>query len=157
MLKRLALALIVLYQKHLSPRKGFSCAYRTCTGGPSCSAFGYRVIRRHGVRKGLTLLDARLDRCADAHRYYSVALRVPASQRGSCDVPCDGPCDSSCDLPCSVCDPFYGCGRDDSRWCRKPGKPAEDRPPPKRRARRPPQDAPDIEYAPRGDTQREVK
>ena len=50
-LKILALAAITLYQRFVSPRKGFSCAYRFHTGGPSCSVLGFRAVRRYGVHR----------------------------------------------------------------------------------------------------------
>ena len=58
---RWALRAIRAYQRHLSPRKGFCCAHRGATGGDSCSAHGYRVIARCGLRKGLRLLRRRLE------------------------------------------------------------------------------------------------
>ena len=50
LLRALALRAIGLYQRHLSPRKGFACAYRARTGGASCSELGFRAIRRFGLR-----------------------------------------------------------------------------------------------------------
>jgi len=41
--KHLALWAIRAYQRHLSPWKGFRCAYRVLTGRDSCSAYGYKV------------------------------------------------------------------------------------------------------------------
>jgi len=81
------------YQRHLSPHKGFSCAYREHTGRASCSALGYRVVRRHGVFAGLGLLRERLHRCGEIHR-DCLAARPRRSERGDCD----------CDLPCDACD-----------------------------------------------------
>ncbi|MFP5394003.1 MAG: membrane protein insertion efficiency factor YidD, partial [Gammaproteobacteria bacterium] len=59
-MKLLALGAIRLYQKFLSPHKGFCCAYAAVSGRASCSVLGYRVIRRHGIWNGLALLDRRL-------------------------------------------------------------------------------------------------
>jgi putative component of membrane protein insertase Oxa1/YidC/SpoIIIJ protein YidD len=56
---RCALAAIRAYQRHLSPRKGFSCALRGATGGRSCSAYGYRAIALCGLGKGLRLEAAK--------------------------------------------------------------------------------------------------
>lgn len=91
-LVRLALWAIRFYQRHLSPVKGFSCAYRAETGGASCSAHGYRVIQRRGVKLGLLLLQRRLERCGDTHRRLQhVRNPILHYQRGECDVlPCDG-------------------------------------------------------------------
>jgi len=118
----LALAAIRFYQRRMSPHKGFSCALRVATGGASCSAYGYAVIARFGLARGLGLLQRRLELCGHVHR------RVRSSppphphlkyQRGFCDAPaCDGPCDLSCpgdadcisadtalDIASCVCDP----------------------------------------------------
>lgn len=110
-MRRLALAAIRGYQRWLSPLKGFSCAFRVWSGAESCSAYGYRVIERFGLRRGLGLLDRRLALCGHVHRrMHAASTPVPhplrRKQRGYCDVPCDcnGP---DCDLngcACSVCD-----------------------------------------------------
>jgi uncharacterized protein len=108
--KTLLLTLIRLYQRHVSPRKGFACAYRVHTGCASCSHLGYRAIRRYGVWQGLDVLQARLTRCGVAHRRYA-AMHPPSqprahqrrlAQAGFCDVGCDVP------LDCWPSDPF-GC------------------------------------------------
>jgi putative component of membrane protein insertase Oxa1/YidC/SpoIIIJ protein YidD len=96
----LALAAIRFYQRRISPYKGFSCALRVATGGASCSAYGYAVIERFGLVRGLGLLQRRLELCGHVHRRgRASAPQHPRLkyQRGFCDVPaCDGPCD----LPC---------------------------------------------------------
>ena len=102
-MKALALWAIRLYQRTISPRKGFCCAYRAHTGHASCSALGYRAIRRFGVLDGMTVLRSRLYKCGLAHRRYTRPL-VPLlpGQRGFIDCDCGpGPCE--CDLPCD-CD-----------------------------------------------------
>ena len=92
-MKSIALFGIGAYQRYVSPRKGFCCAYRAWTGRRSCSVFGYRAIRRYGVWAGIAILRRRFARCADALQ----ALRTLPSgidrQRGFCDVSCDLPCD----------------------------------------------------------------
>ena len=97
----MTLAAIRGYQRYLSPRKGFSCAYRCATGRASCSGHGYRVIERCGLWTGLALLRRRLRRCGEVYR-SRVVVRHPLlhHQRGDC-LPCD--CDAGClpDLPCS--------------------------------------------------------
>jgi putative component of membrane protein insertase Oxa1/YidC/SpoIIIJ protein YidD len=105
--ERLALCAIRGYQRFLSPYKGFSCALRSATGGDSCSAYGYRAIRRGGLRVGLRLLRQRMHLCGHVHR-RPATVRHPLlhAQRGHCDLSCDVPscdvpsCDTpSCDLP----------------------------------------------------------
>lgn len=101
-MKQLALAAIQLYQRQLSPHKGFCCAYRCHTGHASCSQLGYRSIRRFGLRRGLLLLRQRLLKCGIAHRRHAAwpgaAFR---QQAGFCDLSCDLPCDGDCS-PCDL-------------------------------------------------------
>ena len=42
----LLLAAIHGYKRHVSPRKGFACAYRVHLGACSCSTLGLRAISR---------------------------------------------------------------------------------------------------------------
>ena len=102
MLRYLALCAIRFYQRHLSPKKGFGCAYRIVYGGCGCSGVGYRLIRRYGVFSGCRLLRLRLARCRFAYVHYCAAAKPSAPalkrvngmayyQRGDC-VPCDGGC-----------------------------------------------------------------
>ncbi|MGX9733918.1 membrane protein insertion efficiency factor YidD [Janthinobacterium aestuarii] len=115
--KRLALWAIRAYQRYLSPWKGFSCAYRVLTGRDSCSAYGYKVIARHGLRAGLPLLQRRLRACGERHRQH-LALH-PQVRRGArrqaqagycdCDVPCDLPSMNCLDKACDTADIFECC------------------------------------------------
>jgi uncharacterized protein len=85
----LALAAIRFYQRFVSPYKGFSCALRVATGGASCSAYGYAVIARFGLLRGLGLQQRRFELCGHVH----MRTRAPAPphpllkhQQGFCDV-----------------------------------------------------------------------
>ncbi|MBK8338439.1 MAG: membrane protein insertion efficiency factor YidD [Sterolibacteriaceae bacterium] len=120
LLRALALRAIGLYQRHLSPRKGFACAYRARTGGASCSELGFRAIRRFGLRAGLRVLDARLARCRLAASLQRRRTGWPRAQAGDCD----------CDLPCS---PFDACDDASCDWPRSERKAArrKDRKPPR--------------------------
>ena len=101
MFSRLLIYSIQWYQRHISPRKGFSCAYRLAYGGSGCSGVGLRLIRRYGVVSGYFLLRKRLARC----RFAAQELRpmpprrngFATKQRGDCVPDCGG-CDGlSCD------------------------------------------------------------
>jgi putative component of membrane protein insertase Oxa1/YidC/SpoIIIJ protein YidD len=116
---RCALAAIHAYQRHLSPHKGFSCALRGATGGRSCSAYGYRVIARCGLRKGLRLLRRRLDACGQTHRFGGGPLSY---QHGDCDPGCDLSCDVG-DVASGVFDVLGNCGCDLGSWGRSNKKP----------------------------------
>jgi putative component of membrane protein insertase Oxa1/YidC/SpoIIIJ protein YidD len=111
------------YQRFISPRKGFHCAYRVHTGCASCSTLGFRAIRRHGVTMGLHLLMRRFERCAEAKRQLQVLVRRPRPQAGFLDA-------LDC-LSCGDCDcnPFdvldcLNCGNGLIRKKRGDGEPA---------------------------------
>jgi putative component of membrane protein insertase Oxa1/YidC/SpoIIIJ protein YidD len=93
-MRKLVLTAITGYQRYVSPHKGFCCAYRAHTGRKSCSALGFRAVRRYGVLAGLAVLRRRTYLCGVAHRRYSKPRnRILYSQQGFCDVGCDLPCD----------------------------------------------------------------
>lgn len=105
----LLLLAIRAYQRYISPYKGFSCAYRVHTGCASCSAFGYRAIRRYGSVDGLTVLRRRLKLCGETYRHHHPSQPINY-QRGDCDPGCDLSCDhgAACDtagncLDCADC------------------------------------------------------
>lgn len=107
-MKVVLLGLIRLYQRFISPYKGFSCAYRAYTGRAGCSGLGYRAIRRHGAWRGYLILRRRLGRCSDAQRQLLGRHARMRAQAGFCDAPVDcipGDCalPGTCELPCN-CD-----------------------------------------------------
>jgi putative component of membrane protein insertase Oxa1/YidC/SpoIIIJ protein YidD len=119
------------YQRHLSPWKGFRCAYRVRHGRPSCSEFAKRVALRRGLAAVPELLRERFQRCAAAakalaHRRTRAdeaggRKRKPPTRSsstdgcsadlGGCDAPCNAGAEvlTSCDLGgADACD--VGCG-----------------------------------------------
>jgi putative component of membrane protein insertase Oxa1/YidC/SpoIIIJ protein YidD len=129
-MKRIALAFIFFYQRFVSPYKGFSCAYRIHTGGPNCSAYGYRVMQRYGFRIGMGLINRRLKKCGQVYREHlqpSLQERTGRGlrykQAGFCDAGCDvGVCDVG-DAGSCACDVLGACGDlscdPESWWDRK--------------------------------------
>jgi uncharacterized protein len=104
-MRRSALFSIRIYQRYLSPYKGFSCAYRCATNRASCSHLGYRAISRFGFFRGLLILESRTYKCGVANRRLRSSLFGAAYyQRGVCDAGCDAP--STCDFGLSDCDFF---------------------------------------------------
>lgn len=85
-MRGLLIAAIGFYQRVLSPRKGYRCAYGHHTGRASCSHLGYRAVRRFGVWRGLLLLRRRVHLCGVAHRRH--ALMPLHAQRGVIDLDC---------------------------------------------------------------------
>jgi len=62
----LAIRSILLYQNHISPRKGFRCAYSVFHNDLSCSAFCKNEIATDGVIKGITSTLKRFHSCRHA-------------------------------------------------------------------------------------------
>lgn len=122
-MRKIALAGITLYRRYLSPIKGFSCAYRLHRGGASCSAHGYRVIERYGVRTGLRLLRRRLNCCSRVHYEHATtrpnlnASGMHRYQSGFCDAAFD-----ACNVGSCACDILGNSGSfpcDPTDWSRK--------------------------------------
>ncbi len=120
MLRYLAIAIISVYQRYISPYKGFRCAYRYATGRSSCSEYARRITLRIGVVALWKALPKQFARCRLAYeRLMSTASGDSEKSRRkrekrrwweNCDchpcdlIPhrCDGPADF--DLPCD-CSP----------------------------------------------------
>ncbi|MSQ61972.1 MAG: membrane protein insertion efficiency factor YidD [Dehalococcoidia bacterium] len=61
-MKPLAIHLIRLYQRAISPLTPNTCRYI-----PNCSDYGLAAIERHGLARGLSLALRRLLRCTPLH------------------------------------------------------------------------------------------
>ena len=74
--KPLSVLSIDRYQRHISPYKGYRCAYGSLYGGMSCSTFGKYAISNHGVIHVITLLKTRFNECEKASiiRNYSAPV-----------------------------------------------------------------------------------
>jgi uncharacterized protein len=93
--RTLLLAAIRGYRRHVSPHKGFACAYRVHAGGCSCSTLGLRAVSRYGAWRGLGVLRLRLEQCrrvAQELRARPFATRSGQAGFVDCDVPCDASC-----------------------------------------------------------------
>ncbi len=62
MAKRLALALIRVYQRYISPLHGPTCRFI-----PSCSEYAYQAVAKYGPAKGSYIAVRRLLRCHPFH------------------------------------------------------------------------------------------
>lgn len=67
MLARPSIALINGYQRYLSPRKGFSCAYRIYyQDSTGCSGYAKRAITENGLLRAIPLIRKRFADCKAA-------------------------------------------------------------------------------------------
>lgn len=60
-MRRLAVAAIRWYQRHLQPASG-------CWYDPVCSDYGIMAIQKYGVREGIIMLADRVQRCSREER-----------------------------------------------------------------------------------------
>jgi putative component of membrane protein insertase Oxa1/YidC/SpoIIIJ protein YidD len=61
------LSAVRVYQKHLSPRKGFSCAHRRLYGDVSCSQYFRQMVATYGLIDAIPLFQERLQECHQAN------------------------------------------------------------------------------------------
>ena len=105
-------ALITVYQRWLSPLKGFDCAYRIRHQSESCSHAVRALILKHGFIKALPLIRSRFSQCRKAYNDLKSGYLVPEKADLPCDLSCDAPvdcCNSASELDdCGVgCDDFF--------------------------------------------------
>ncbi|NES97529.1 MAG: membrane protein insertion efficiency factor YidD [Desertifilum sp. SIO1I2] len=56
------------YQRYISPRKGFACAYRILHQDLSCSEYAKRAIAKHGLGDAIPLIHQRFQACKQANQ-----------------------------------------------------------------------------------------
>ena len=88
--KYVALGSIDLYQKYISPNKGWKCAYAVAhVGELSCSEFGKVAIQNWGTVRGLNQLNDRFKGCGIA--YAALGGQNNTANAGCCDGPSGPP------------------------------------------------------------------
>ena len=65
-INKTAIAAITGYQKYISPRKGFSCAYRVLHNTDSCSQYIKKLITKYGIIDAIPLANQRFKSCKNA-------------------------------------------------------------------------------------------
>lgn len=81
---QIGLSLIHLYQKYLSPIKGYSCAHAFNTGTYSCSEFGVKAIEKKGLFIGSKLINRRFKKCSASSRKVGVYTGWRRGNLGAC-------------------------------------------------------------------------
>lgn len=82
--QRTALWSIDTYQKHISPKKGFSCPHRLLHGGLSCSDQVRELLLHQDLSNAIGLTKKRFHDCAKA----SQELYRSESSSGCIIIPC---------------------------------------------------------------------
>ena len=67
-------SLITVYQRFVSPHKGFCCAHRALNDGLPCSQAIKRIVLRHGFLASWPHVRARFDACRAAYRVLMVQV-----------------------------------------------------------------------------------
>ena len=67
-IRQIAIASIGGYQKHISPRKGFSCAHRLLYKGESCSQYAKRMVAQQGLVAAIPAVRQRFRACGIANQ-----------------------------------------------------------------------------------------
>jgi putative component of membrane protein insertase Oxa1/YidC/SpoIIIJ protein YidD len=67
-IRQIAIASIGGYQKHISPRKGFSCAHRLLYKGESCSQYAKRMVAQQGLVGAIPVVRQRFRACRTANQ-----------------------------------------------------------------------------------------
>jgi putative component of membrane protein insertase Oxa1/YidC/SpoIIIJ protein YidD len=73
LVSRLAAGLISLYQRHVSPRKGFRCAHRVLHRGESCSQYIRRIVLERGIAAAAGAARERFRDCREARNVLRAA------------------------------------------------------------------------------------
>ncbi|BDX08547.1 hypothetical protein MACH26_40680 [Planctobacterium marinum] len=112
-MKTISILAIRIYQKFLSPYKGFRCAHAALYKGDSCSNAVLKIIEQQGLVRGYCLIRQRFNDCKAAHvvlvekkdkdkkekgKWYDCCDPSPACNVTSCSK------NKGCDLPELPCD-----------------------------------------------------
>ncbi|MEW6499667.1 MAG: membrane protein insertion efficiency factor YidD [Cyanobacteriota bacterium] len=114
-------ALIRRYQRHISPKKGSSCAYRVLHGKESCWEFIKRTILEQGLIEAIPAARHRLQACKAANQVLRSTIETPdpnkeaqRRHRGrNCDTLANSSCSECIEGSCLVID----CGLGDWEGC----------------------------------------
>ena len=97
-----AIYAIQVYQRFISPYKGFRCAHAALHGGDSCSHAVKKLIDEYGIWGSRSLIGARFTECRAAYQVLLAAKDTEAQQDSerqknrshcNCDI-----ADASCNI-----------------------------------------------------------
>lgn len=113
-----AVRLIQIYQRYISPYKGFRCAHSVAYGSPSCSAAVKQIVLQHGLVAGWPAIRRRFQACRQAARLLNEAAgpapdnedkKTPKQSSRRCDNTLEFCTNATCALP--DCVSLAGAGR----------------------------------------------
>jgi len=121
-LRRVAIFFIELYQKYLSPLKGYKCAYGAYHGGDTCSKVVKNLVMKYGLIESWPKINKQFLACSMAYQNIKDDKEKNKDKKKEGQDCCSGldPCqlmecipfkrrkgESSCDIPCD-CSPSIG-------------------------------------------------
>ena len=80
-MKHIALWIIAIYQKYISPKKGYSCAHRILNNGQSCSSYCSENLKKHGFVSTVVVMPSRFRQCYKAGIELSEHKKTPRRDR----------------------------------------------------------------------------
>lgn len=103
-MRKLIILFINLYQKYLSPRKGYVCAHRYYHGSDSCSEYTKKCVSEFGVIKSIPLFFDRIDECK---KTYTEHKKDQNTKSGGCsDKLYNTVHGKECEYVCGICTSF---------------------------------------------------
>jgi len=114
-MKTIAIWGINLYQKYLSPYKGYRCAYGVYHQNGTCSSIIKSHIKKHGMIKAYLMIKGQFTACKVA--YAALQARAEEEGNGRClmrnsDTALDGSectCDTLDGMDCGISGDFGSC------------------------------------------------
>lgn len=103
MIRKLPISIIKIYQKYISPKKGYRCAHSILHGGTGCSGAVIEIIQKESVFKWRKKIKNRFLNCKNAN----IKLKKTNNDKKK-KSKCDGSCRHA---DCTFIDsPFFDCG-----------------------------------------------
>ena len=112
-MSRLILIMVRVYQRYISPYKGFNCAHNQLYNQQSCSSYFCACITQYDLVTANNLLRQRLINCRQAYEILITNSSYQKSNRGDRDNNKHGKCWNWSDLGSL----FSGCDREDCESC----------------------------------------
>ena len=91
MLRHAGLALIEGYQRYISPRKRYRCAYGVLHGDGTCSSIGKRIMRESGFFGFFPMMRKQFAACTAAAVMLEAKKQKEQSAEKEKGSSCDGP------------------------------------------------------------------
>lgn len=112
MIRSFSIFCIRLYQKYLSPRKGYRCAHSVLHGDTGCSGAVIQIIQENSIMEWRKLIRTRFDNCRLAHEELKEKKKDKNGKCSRCKNKLKSGCGdgADCGLDFLDCDGCGDCG-----------------------------------------------